>query len=65
VAFRLLLNKLSFGIIPPAAIMMAQNNKLTFRQVMRRADLETAGLTACFLAIAWKIFDRFFFKKPA
>jgi len=60
VAFRLLLNKLSFGLIPPAAIMMVQNNALTFRQVMRRADLTTAGLTTCFALLMWKILGLFF-----
>ena len=59
VAFRLALNKLSGGVIPPAAIMMAMNKDLTFRQVMRRADLTTAGLMAVFGTILWGIARRF------
>lgn len=52
VAFRLLLNKISFGLIPPAAIViMVQDHSLTFRQVMRRADLTALGLKL--LSLAW------------
>jgi len=38
VVFRVALHKLSRGLIPRTAILMAQDSKLTFRQVMRRAD---------------------------
>ena len=55
IAFRLLLNKLSFGLIPPSCIVGLQNPKLTYRQVMRRADLTTAGLSAFALALFWKV----------
>jgi hypothetical protein len=62
VAFRLLLNKCSLGLIPPAAIMiMASNPSLTFRQIMRRADLTAFTLQwvawsfACVLVLRrWK-----------
>ena len=38
--FRMVLNKISRGLIPPAAIALAQQNpELTFRQIMRRSDL--------------------------
>lgn len=60
VAFRMLLNKLSFGLIPNASILLVQNTNLTYRQVMRRADLTTAGITTFFAAILWKVLSRFF-----
>ncbi len=44
VILRLLLNKLSFGLIPTAAIMLASNENLTYRQVMRKADVTTLCL---------------------
>lgn len=47
VLLRLFLNKLTFGLIPTACIMLSQDNDLTFRQVMRRADWTTFGLTMC------------------
>jgi acyl-CoA synthetase (AMP-forming)/AMP-acid ligase II len=62
VIFRLLLNKVSLGRIPPAAIMiMATNHSFTFRQIMRRADLTACSLQflmlSCFIRMAlmrWK-----------
>jgi kynurenine 3-monooxygenase len=39
VALRLLLNKISRGKIPPAAIMMAMDRTKTYRQVMINADM--------------------------
>lgn len=52
VLFRLLLNKFSMGLIPPAAIMiMASNPSLTFRQVMRQADATAFSLQ--FLSLSW------------
>jgi 2-polyprenyl-6-methoxyphenol hydroxylase-like FAD-dependent oxidoreductase len=50
VAMRMVLNKLSRGLIPPAAIIMAQDKNMTFRKIMRRADLTTAGLMATLFA---------------
>jgi len=44
VALRLILSKLSFGLIQPPCIILSQNSDLTFRQVMRRADRTTAVL---------------------
>lgn len=58
VAFRMLLNKLSRGKIPPAAIVMAANQSgLTYRQVMQRADATTMvlkGLAAVFVGLLLK-----------
>lgn len=58
VALRLILNKVSFGMIPPSAIVMAQDRDLSFRKVMRRADLTTAGLTVLFAALLWSVVRR-------
>lgn len=55
IAFRMLLNKLSFGLIPPSSIVLLQNSKLTYRQVMRRADLTTLGLMTAIMAVGWRI----------
>ena len=49
IAFRLLLNKLTFGVIPASCIIELQNPDLTYRQAMRRADLTTLGLSAATL----------------
>jgi kynurenine 3-monooxygenase len=59
VALRMILNKLSRGFIPPAAIVMAQDKNTTFRKIMRRADLTTVGLTATFAALVWGILRPF------
>jgi len=53
---RLLLNKISFGVIPKSCIMLAQNPDLKFSQVMRRADRTTFGLYLVLLAGIFKIF---------
>jgi kynurenine 3-monooxygenase len=59
VLFRLLLNKVSFGLIPKAAIMMTSDKSLTYRQVMRRADMTTVGLvSALAIACIYGIFSR-------
>ena len=44
VAFRLVLNKLSGGMIPPAAIMMAMDGSKTYRQLMRQCDITVVAL---------------------
>lgn len=51
VAFRLILSKLTFGLIQPPCIILSQNMDLTFRQVMRRADRTTAILKSCLVGI--------------
>ena len=55
VVLRLLLSKLTLGLVPQAAIVLSQNPDLTFRQVMRRADVTTAGLLATLAAgaVVW------------
>lgn len=50
VVMRLLLNKVSFGLIQPPCIILSQNKDLTFRQVMNRADRSTALLKTILLA---------------
>ena len=52
VAMRLLLNKVTLGLVQKPAILLVQDSNLTFRQVMRRADMTTAGLKATALACA-------------
>ena len=56
VAVRLLLNKCSGGLVPKPAIMLMGGKELTFRQVMRRADLTTFALSALVFGLCWKIF---------
>lgn len=61
VAFRLLLNKISLGLIPPAAIViMVSDHTLTFRQVMRRADLTALALKLLSLALLFLIVAKTF-----
>eukprot|EP00986_Skeletonema_menzelii_P009517 scaffold4349_cov150-Skeletonema_menzelii.AAC.3 len=50
VAMRLLLNKVTFGLIQPPCIILSQNADLTFRQVMNRADRTTALIKTLLLA---------------
>jgi kynurenine 3-monooxygenase len=54
IVIRVLLNKISFGLIPPAAILLAQKHELTYRQVMRRADATINVVKAsAVLSAAW------------
>jgi len=54
---RLLLNKITIGLVPQAAIMLANNEKLvSFRQIMRRADLTTIGLTMATVTLMIRCF---------
>jgi hypothetical protein len=54
VVIRVLLNKVSFGVIPSAAILVAQKNELTYRQVMRKADATIiVGKASAVLSAAW------------
>ncbi|KAL7554468.1 hypothetical protein ACHAWF_017924 [Thalassiosira exigua] len=55
VVLRLLLNKLTFGLVPQHCIMLSQDKDLTFRQVMRRADITSRALKGAALAVmgAW------------
>eukprot|EP00956_Cyclotella_meneghiniana_P030471 scaffold76804_cov36-Cyclotella_meneghiniana.AAC.2 len=62
VAIRLILSKLTFGLIQLPCIILSQNGDLTFRQVMNRADRTTVLLkTVLFSVLAlWrKKFFRF------
>lgn len=56
VAVRLSLNKCSGGLMPKPAIMLMGGKELTFRQVMRRADVTTFALSALVFGLFWKIF---------
>lgn len=44
VAVRVLLNKLTKGLIPQAAIISAMDKSVTYRKLMRRADITTVAL---------------------
>eukprot|EP00545_Synedropsis_sp_CCMP1620_P013649 CAMPEP_0119028420 /NCGR_PEP_ID=MMETSP1176-20130426/38846_1 /TAXON_ID=265551 /ORGANISM="Synedropsis recta cf, Strain CCMP1620" /LENGTH=592 /DNA_ID=CAMNT_0006984545 /DNA_START=49 /DNA_END=1827 /DNA_ORIENTATION=+ len=44
VALRMLLNKLSMGLIPQAAILSAMDKSVTYRKLMRRSDITTVAL---------------------
>mmetsp|Transcript_25762 Transcript_25762/g.54198 ORF Transcript_25762/g.54198 Transcript_25762/m.54198 type:complete len:625 (-) Transcript_25762:247-2121(-) len=48
---RLILNKLTLGLVQPQCMLLAQNGDLTYREVMRRADLTTLGLKGVALAL--------------
>jgi kynurenine 3-monooxygenase len=53
VAMRLLLSKVTFGLIQPPCIILSQNQDLTFREVMKRADRSTVLLkTVVFAGLA-------------
>ncbi|KAL7479473.1 hypothetical protein ACHAW6_005199 [Cyclotella cf. meneghiniana] len=51
VAMRLILNKITFNLIPPTCIILSQRPELTFRQVMRRADLTSLFFKAAVLGV--------------
>jgi kynurenine 3-monooxygenase len=53
VIMRLLLNKVTFGLIQPPCIILSQNAELTFKQVMTRADRSTALIKTVLLAGVW------------
>eukprot|EP00532_Pseudo-nitzschia_australis_P015105 CAMPEP_0168279464 /NCGR_PEP_ID=MMETSP0141_2-20121125/20499_1 /TAXON_ID=44445 /ORGANISM="Pseudo-nitzschia australis, Strain 10249 10 AB" /LENGTH=527 /DNA_ID=CAMNT_0008222427 /DNA_START=239 /DNA_END=1821 /DNA_ORIENTATION=- len=56
VIMRVFLNKLSFGIFPKPMILAASSKKLTYRQLVRRADLGTLGLVSAVVFSILKIF---------
>jgi hypothetical protein len=58
VALRLFLNKASAGLIPPAAIVMAQDPAVSFRAVMRRATIASRVLKALAASAAWLLWRR-------
>ena len=60
VALRLLLNKISGGRIPPAAIMMAMDRNKTYRQLIRQSDITVLvlwSLLAILFQQAWGVFN--------
>jgi len=52
---RIILNKLSFGLTPPPAIMLGFEPSLKFSKIMFRADMLTAALTAFLSFILLKV----------
>eukprot|EP00956_Cyclotella_meneghiniana_P009477 scaffold13120_cov22-Cyclotella_meneghiniana.AAC.1 len=61
VAMRLILSKLTFGLIQPPCIILSQNSDLTFRQVMNRADRTTVLLKSVLLSLL-ALWTKKFFK---
>lgn len=49
VLVRMILSKLTFGLVQPSCIFLSTNPNLTYRQVMRRADRTTALLKTAVL----------------
>jgi 2-polyprenyl-6-methoxyphenol hydroxylase-like FAD-dependent oxidoreductase len=58
VVFRMVLNKLSAGLIPPAAMLIAQDHTKSFRQVMRSASITSRVLKLCTAAALWFVWKR-------
>ena len=58
--FRTIVNKLSFGFIPPALVTLVSDPSLTYRQVMRRADITAFGFQLMFgtSILRWIIYRR-------
>jgi kynurenine 3-monooxygenase len=60
VVFRMLLNKLSGGLVPPAAILIAQDPTVSFRRVMRRAAIASRSIKVVAAAALWLLWKRSF-----
>jgi len=54
-ALRILLNKVTMGISPKPAILLMMSSKMSFRQVMRRANTLTFLLWTLFGSAVWNI----------
>jgi len=61
VVTRMLLNKLSFGVIPKCMIMSLSDHEVSYRKVARKADLTTAMLMTLLLSVVWKSFGKSIF----
>lgn len=51
VALRSFLHKVTFGFVPPGAMVVMMNHELTYLQVMRRAHFASRGLTLAFIIL--------------
>jgi 2-polyprenyl-6-methoxyphenol hydroxylase-like FAD-dependent oxidoreductase len=58
VALRMFLNKASAGLIPPAAILIAQDHTVSFRRVMRRASITSRSLKLLAATAMWLLWKR-------
>ena len=58
--FRMIVNKMSFGIIPPAIFTLLSDPSLTYRQIMRRADITAFGFQFLWLTfvLRWMLLQR-------
>jgi hypothetical protein len=59
VLIRLILNKVTFGLFPSQSILLAQDDSLSFRQVMNKADSGTAALTLILCLCMFKVTQKF------
>lgn len=57
---RAALNKLSMGLIPPASIARIQNHRISYRRLMREADLTTINLWLITLFAIWTAIAKMF-----
>jgi hypothetical protein len=58
--FRMIVNKMSFGFIPPAIFTLLSDPSLTYRQIMRRADITAFGFQFLWLTfiLRWMLLQR-------
>jgi len=55
VALRLLLNKISLGLFAQPCVMRLMDKQVTYRKLVRQADITTFALWLCALAALWKL----------
>ena len=58
IAMRVILNKVTMGIFPKPMILNASSNKMTYRKLVRQADMGTAVLMPVLAFSLFKLFAR-------
>jgi len=58
---RNILNKVSFGVLPPPMIMMTMDKKLTYRQMARKGDTGTAVTVLVLAGVLLKLVKKYVF----
>ena len=58
IAMRVILNKVTMGIFPKPMILNASSNKMTYRKLVRQADMGTAVLMSVLAFSLFKLFAR-------
>ncbi len=58
--FRMIVNKMSFGFIPPAIFTLLSDPSLTYRKIMRRADITAFGFQFLWstFVLRWMLLQR-------